>query len=217
MQAKTGNWFDAAKNAVHSVTLLKQVRSAAPEFYAAYLGLGVFQYYLRNSFKWIPFVNETDDDGVTTIETALKAEFPYDYAAKNSLCWILIEQDQYQKADSLAKTVLQDVPDNTIFLKIRMMIALWTQQYDAALRIAEPFNRLTKIRQPTNWSDIIVGQMVVAQCNKEAGNTVEMKKAIEFILAQPIPKAYIAIPHVKKYLKQIRELDQQYRNVTPGK
>ena len=213
MHAKNGNWFDAVKNAVTSVTMLKQVRKIDPEFYAAYLGLGVFNYYLRNSFKWLPFVRENDDDGIKTVEIALKAEFPYDYAAKNSLCWMLIEQDQYKKADSLALSVLREVPDNTIFLRIRMMIALWTQQYETALNIAEPFVKLTLEREPRNWSDLVAGYAVLTSGYKEVGNIKALKDALQFILSQPIPLGYTAIPHVKKYLKQMHDMKQKYHNV----
>ena len=63
MQAKNGNWFDGVKNALTSVSHLKTVRKLDPDFYAANLGIGVFDYYLSSSLKWLPFVDEDAEKG----------------------------------------------------------------------------------------------------------------------------------------------------------
>lgn len=211
VQAKTGNWFDAVKNAVPSVSILKEVRQMQPDFYAAYLGLGVFNYYLRNSFKWLPFIDDKEDD-LATLETALRASFPYDYAAKNTLCWILIEKDQYKRSDSLALSVLKDVPDNTIFYRIRLMIALWTQQYKTALSMADKFIKLTMEREPRNWSDLVAGYSVLIEAYEATGNIPLMKNSINRVVQMNIPPEYAAIPHVKKSLKKINDSKQKYKN-----
>lgn len=211
VQAKTGNWFDAVKNAVPSVSLLKEVRRLQPDFYAAYLGLGVFNYYLKNSFKWLPFVDDKEDD-LKTLETALKASFPFDYAAKNTLCWILIEKNQYKRSDSLALSVLKENPDNTIFFRIRLMVALWTQQYSTTLQMADRFIKLTLAREPRNWSDLVAGYAAKIDAYEATGDIAAMKNAINSINKMKIPPEYAAIPHVKKSLKRINDLKAKCKN-----
>ncbi len=211
VQAKTGNWFDAVKNAVPSVSLLKEVRRLQPDFYAAYLGLGVFNYYLKNSFKWLPFVDDKEDD-LKTLEIALKASFPFDYAAKNTLCWILIEKNQYKRSDSLALSVLKEVPDNTIFFRIRLMIALWTQQYSTTVQMADRFIKMTMEREPRNWSDLVAGYAALIDAYEATGNITAMKKTITAMNKMKIPPEFAAIPHVKKSLKRINDLKAKYKN-----
>lgn len=211
IQAKTGNWFDAVKNAVPSIALLKEVRRLQSDFYAAYLGLGIFNYYLKNSFKWVPLIEEKEDD-LKTLQSALKASFPYDYAAKNTLCWILIEKDQYKRADSLALSVLKEVPDNTIFCRIRMMIALWTQQYQTALTMADKFIKLTLEREIINWADLVAGYSVLIDAYEATGNMASMKSSINRLLQIEIPKEYASIPQVKKSLKKINDTKLKYKN-----
>lgn len=211
VQAKTGNWFDAVKNAVPSVALLKEVRQLQSDFYAAYLGLGVFNYYLKNSFKWLPFIDEKEDD-LKTLQSALKASFPYDYAAKNTLCWILIEKDQYKRSDSLALSVLKEIPDNTIFYRIRLMIALWTQQYQTALIMADKFIKLTLERETRNWSDLVAGYSVLIDAYEATGNFASMNSSINRLLQIDIPQEYVSIPQVKKSLKKINDKKQKYKN-----
>jgi hypothetical protein len=52
IQAKTGNWFEGVKNAINSVSMLKLVKKREPQFYAADLGLGIFNYYLSTTRSW---------------------------------------------------------------------------------------------------------------------------------------------------------------------
>lgn len=211
VQAKTGSWFDAVKNAVPSVSLLKEVRRLKPDFYAAYLGLGVFNYYLRNSFKWLPFIDDKEDD-LKTLETALKASFPFDYAAKNTLCWILIEKDQYKRSDSLALSVLKEIPDNTIFFRIRLMVALWTQQYTTTVQMANRFIKMTMERETRNWSDLVAGYAALIDAYEATGDFAAMKNAISSINKMKIPPEFASIPHVKKSLKRISDLKAKYKN-----
>ncbi|MBN1760433.1 MAG: hypothetical protein JW863_19045 [Chitinispirillaceae bacterium] len=211
MQAKTGNWFDGVKNAIASVGMLKEVKSRDSTFFAADLGLGIFNYYLSTSLKWLPFVNDKEEEGLEAIIRALNAEFPYNYAAKNSLCWILIERDNFKRADSIAQSVLDEFPDNTIFLRIKALVALWTGRYKEALRDAKRLIVLTEKRAPVNWSDLVAGYTVLVQGNYEYGNKKEACAAAKLILAKRLPKEYYEIPHIKKNMKFISGIRQKCR------
>ncbi|HON11465.1 MAG TPA: hypothetical protein PLE24_11410 [Chitinispirillaceae bacterium] len=209
IQAKAGNWFDAMRNAVNSTGMLKQVRKQDPEFYAAYLGIGVFNYYLRNSLKWVPFVDDKGEEGIRAIENAMKADFPYNYAAKNSLCWILIEKDKFRSADSLAISVLKDIPDNTIFLRIRTFIALWTGKNKEAIELAKRLIVLSEKRNPMNWSDLIAGYTVLVNSYSNLKMEKEAFDSAEEILNRQIPREYLQIPHIKKNIRYISDKKQK--------
>ena len=211
MQAKTGNWFDAVKNALASVSLLKQVKNNDPENYAAYLGIGVFNYYLSNSFKWLPFVEQRGQEGVKSVEQALKADFPYNYAAKNSLCWILIEKKEFARADSLAQTVLKDMPSNTIFLRIRALIALWTGKYSKAIELSKQLIIISEKRDPLNWSDLVTGYNVLVNSYGKLKMEREAVAAAEKINKKKIPENYLQIPHIKKNMRYINDIRQKSR------
>lgn len=211
MQAKTGNWFDGVKHAIASVGMLKQVKKRDSTFFAADLGLGIFNYYLSTSLKWLPFVDAKEDEGINAILRALQAEFPYNYAAKNSLCWILIERENFKKADSIAQSVLDEFPDNTIFLRIKTLVALWTGKYRESLQNAKRFIALTEKRTPMNWSDLVAGYTVLVQGNYESNNKKEACAAAKLILAKRLPPEYYDIPHIKKNMKYISGIRQKCR------
>jgi hypothetical protein len=206
MQSKTGNWFDAVKNALTSVNLLKNVKALKPDYYPAYLGIGVFSYYTSNSLKWLPFIPDKRQEGVAMLEKALGAKFPYNYAAKNSLCWILIEQQKYKRADSLALSVLYNIPDNTIFIRIRTFIALWTQNYKNAKELAYRLISLSSSHSPVNWTDVTTGYYILAKINYENKLYREALSVSEELLKKEIPQEYLLYPNVSKNLKYITDI-----------
>ena len=208
MQAKTGNWFEGVRNAVTSVSMLKQVKERQSDFYAADLGLGIFNYYLSTSLKWLPFVGNKEQEGLDAIELALQADFPYNYAAKNSLCWILIERENFRRADSIAQSVLKDYPDNTIFLRIKALIALWSGKYITALHYGKHLVDLTEKRQPLNWSDLAAGYTILVKGAYELGRVSEACQAANIFLNKKYPSQFLKIPHIKKNIKYIKNIRQ---------
>lgn len=207
--SKTGNWYDAVKNAINSVAILKKVKKLDPQCYEANLGIGVFNYYLNNRFKWIPFVNDKGKEGIKLVEQALKSRFPYNYAAKSSLCWILIEQGDLRKADSLAGSVLNELPDNTIFLRIKSHISLWNGKYDKARESAQRIIRFAEKREPFDWSNMTTAYNILVSSYEEQKNTEKACFAAEEFMSRKIPQKYYDLPHTKKSIKQIVDIQKK--------
>jgi hypothetical protein len=208
--AKTGNLLFAIKDAVTSVSLLKEVLSRDSTMVAAGLGIGVFQYYLSKSFKWLPYVDaNSEKEGIGQVEMATNASYPYGIAAKNSLCWILLEKKALGRADSIAISVLKELPDYTVFIRIRCMIALWNKQYGKALSLGERLARLSLGRNPVNWSDFVLAHYAIAQGNEGIGKRDEAVAAIERLRTANIPQEYKTLPPVKKNLRRISALKKK--------
>ena len=209
MQAKTGEWLDGAKNGMASVELLRQVQKAEPDFLAANLGVGLFNYYFGSSLNWLPFSGRRVNEGLCDIEAATQSEFPFNYAAKNSLCWILIDKQEYTRADSVAVSVLNSYPNNTIFLRIRSIIDLRSGAYKNAIEHANQLLQLTKERAPRNWSDLVAAYYILVESYSLNGQVSESLVAADTILGQNIPQAYLSVPHIKKNLKRIRDIKEK--------
>lgn len=210
LQAKTGELLPALKNAIESVTLLNEVIKLDSTCNEAYMGIGLFQYYLNKSFKWLPFSEaNSETEGIEKVERATRAPFPYDFAAKNSLSWILMERHKNKKVDSIAGEVLTRFPDNTIFLRIRCLNALWSKQYAAAVSFGEKLAQVTLKRSPENWSDLVLAYYVICNANEQLGKKKESRTAADFILGASIPLNYREIPHIKKNLKRVQSIKRK--------
>jgi len=207
LQAKTGELFPAVKNCIESVTLLNNVIKLDSNYNEAYMGIGIFHYYLDKSFKWLSFGDANGEmEGINKLERATLAKFPYDFAARNSLCWIYIDQEKYRAADSIAGKVLSAYPDNTIFLRIRCLSLLREKKYPEAIASGEKLSRSSLKRNPENWSDLVLASYVISSANDELGKSKEACAAADYILGMKIPEQYRQMGHIRKNLKRIQAI-----------
>jgi len=211
MHAKRGAWMEGAKTAMTAAGIYKQVRKADPGHLGAELGLGIYDYYFGTSLKWIPFAGSGSvERGLASMERALRAPFPFDHAAKSSYCWMLIDRKQYKKADSLAHSVLKEIPTGTIFLRIRALIALWSGCYDDALFLGDKLKNLSEKRTPVNWSDVSTSYYIIASAHDNLGHKAEAQKAAEKGLSIPMPQEVRNFPNVKEHVKYLKGIKGKY-------
>jgi len=211
IQAKCSEWFSGARNAMASANLLRQVKRVDPNHLGADLGIGTFEYYFGTSLKWIPFVSGGNvERGIEAVERSLDAPFPFNYAAKSTYCWILIDRKQYKKADSLARSVLVQYPGNSVFLRIRALIALWSGDYKSALPFGEKVVEIAEKRAPVNWSDLVMGYYIIIKSHEHFGHKDKAFAAAQKALSIQIPAAFRNIPHVKDNLKYISDIHSKY-------
>jgi tetratricopeptide (TPR) repeat protein len=202
--AKRGAWLEGAKNAMASLGMYRQLKKADPGHLGADLGLGVYDYYFGTTLKWIPFVSGGSvERGLAAAERALRAPFPFDHAAKSSYCWMLIDRGQYKKADSLASSVLRGIPGNTIFLRIRALIALWSGSYGDALLLGGKLKELSEARAPVNWSDLITSYYIITSAYENSGQRAEAEKAAEKGLSLRMPAECGNMPNVREHIKYL--------------
>jgi hypothetical protein len=210
IQAKVGNWPSAVHYGASSLGAFKRVIKSDPDFYPAYLGLGIFNYYISQHLKWLPFFGDRRKEGLEQIWLSTKADFPYSYVAKNSLCWILLERNQYNVADSVASSVLGELPSNTIFIRLEARIALWKNEWPYAIAWAKKLVSLSEKRIPVNWSDLLSGYQILISSYESLGRRNECLAMCRKALSQPVPEPYSLIPYVKKHLKYIEEIQKKY-------
>jgi tetratricopeptide (TPR) repeat protein len=209
--AKKGIWAPAISSAVKSSDYLKKVIKKDPLFFQAYYGIGMFNYYLSQNLKWVPFLGDKREDALKQIDTAaLYAPVPYNYAAKNSLCWILIDAKRPETADSIASDVLKKYPENTIFIRIKVKSNILLKRWNIALQLAGRLLELSSERNPRNWAELVAGYHAVALCYENMKNYQCCKDAAVKALSLPIPEKYRSIPFVKKYLKYFEDVSRKY-------
>ena len=212
ISAKCGDWFEGARHAMVSVNMLKRVKKLDPNHLGADLGIGVFNYYLGSAFKWVPFVTGASvERGLEAIRRALNAPFPFNQAAKNTYCWILIDHKQFAKADSIARAELDRFPDNSLFMRIRAIIALWSGAHEDALALAGKLIASAQGRSPVNWSDLVSGYYITVSAYDNLGRKAEAYAAACKALDMQVPAAFKNVPHIKEHLKYISGVRSKYR------
>jgi hypothetical protein len=210
IKGKQGDWLGAISDAYASISFLKSVQTLDPAYDAAYLATGVFNYYLSRKIRWLPLFGDRREEGIRDIKRATRSPFPYNIAAKNTLCWILIENDKYREADSISMTVLKEYPDNTVFLRVAACIALWTQKWNQAIDRAKPLVWLSEKRSPVNWSDLLTGYWVLTSSYHQLHRRKECTATADQALHLQIPADYRKITYVQENLKKIAEIRASY-------
>jgi hypothetical protein len=207
LQGKTGNWIRAFENAGASATRLKAVMKRDSTMNEALLGIGIYHYYLGRSFGWLPFVSGgSEDTGFLEIERSTRLPFPYDFPAKNSLCWILIDRKQYGRADSLAQTGLAEAPRSTFFLQVRCLALFRENRYGEAVGFGQKLAAISEARSPVNWSDLVLSYYVLAGSYDALGRGGEAAAAAAYIIGKAMPAEYRKMPHIKRDMKLIGEI-----------
>jgi tetratricopeptide (TPR) repeat protein len=210
IKAKRGVWFPALKNSLVSVGLLKEAVQRDSSLYAALLGIGTFHYYLSKAFIWLPFIDEgSGERGVREIEQAMAAPFPFNFGAKNTLCWILVDRRQFERADSVALTALQETPGSTVFLRIRCLIAFWSGHYERAIELGMRLSERSLMRDPVNWSDYVMAYYVLAGSYDALGKVKEALAAVRHIMGTKIPPGIRKIPTIRKNINRILDIKNE--------
>lgn len=210
IHAKNGDWMPAVKYALTSVSLLKKVKAIDSTLYEACLGTGAFNYYLSQNLKWVPFLGDRTEEGIREIQKSTQARFPFNYAARNSLAWILIDQGDLHRADAIVDEVLNDYPDNTIFLRIKARIALWQGRFDQAISLSQRLCELSLKRTPVNWSDCLSGYQIIAESYDKKGKSDECLATAQYVLKFEVPLVMRKIIYVKNNLQYMENIVSKY-------
>ncbi|MCU0608255.1 MAG: hypothetical protein MUF22_00620 [Chitinispirillaceae bacterium] len=207
VRAKNNDVVGALQDGLASVAQLRDIRRLDPRIREALLGIGIYDYYLSMTLAKVSFGDKRrGDDGMKAIMAAATAPFPCDYAAKNFLCWIYIDRKEYARADSLASSVLDSLPDNTLFLRVKCYSAVAACRFEDARLFGERLSRRSRERQPVNWSDLVLAQYAMSSACEALGKRREACEYAKMIIEAPIPATYRDIPHVRKNLRKVRTI-----------
>jgi hypothetical protein len=208
--AKNGKWPLAIRYALRSVGYFKQVLALDTTYYAAYYGIGVFNYYLSQNLKWVPFFGDKRIEALHQIKIATTAPIPYNFAADNSLGWIFIERGEFGTADSIVSHVLSQFPDNTLFLRIKVRADLGLGRYELSATHARRLIELSLRKQPKNWADIVSGYQALVCSYDNLHLENECFNATSTALRLEIPEAYRKISFVKRHFAYIAEMRKKH-------
>lgn len=210
VHAKQGNWLEAFADARHSYKIMNNVKESDPSFFQADHGIGIYEYYIGQSLRWLPFTKGRTERGIETIQTAaVRDTTPFRYAAVHSLLWILIDEHAYGKADSIVDRALEEFPDNTLFLRIKSRIAFSTGQFNEAITYAEKLADLSEKRMPVNWSDLLSAYDIIITSLDNIGEKTLSRQTAEAVLNFKIPASALKISYVRQHRANIEKLYQR--------
>ncbi len=181
-QGKHGQWLDALRNGMRSVSDLHKAVELDSSLWDAYLGIGVYQYWKSTKLKfllWTPFVSDTRDKGIENILKAVNHPCYSQYMAMHQLVYILLNYGDFDQAWYYAQKVRAAFPDSPFMRwayahslykmhRNRQAIRAYSQILDSLsmdnpnwlichLRLAELFSRLKDKKECKKHLTVIFG------------------------------------------------------------
>ncbi len=200
---KLGEWLKGVKFARLYVKLLKDAYKLDPTLLETAYGIGLYNYYIGENLKWIPFLRGRMSVGLADIEKVAYSSSLLSYMAKHSLAWIYIERKEYSEAEDVVSTVLTKFPENTIFLRIKARISLLKNECRNAIIEADRLIILSEKRKPVNWSELMDGYQISVAGLYELKKYDECLKKIELALSLEVPESAKKIAYVREHLDYI--------------
>lgn len=129
MKSKRDSWFGAYRDAVRGVSRLKKALTLDSTLYDAYLGVGSYKYWKSAKVDWLPFVKDERAEGIRMVEMAIeKGKFVH-WVGRDQLCWILMNEHQYDRAQKIARENLRNFPRSRFFKWTLVEIAQRSKNY----------------------------------------------------------------------------------------
>ena len=198
--AKIGEWMQALKYARNYIKFLKEAKDLDTTLYEVSYGIGLYNYYVGQNLKWIPFMGNRSRKGIKEIESVAYSNSPLRFMAIHSLSWIYIERGEYIKVETVASPVLAKYPSNTIYLGIKARTSLLLKKYEEAILLGRKLITISQARNPVNWSDLLSGYQIMVASLDETERHDECLEVINEALNLKVPESSKKIEYVQKHL-----------------
>lgn len=216
IKVRSKDYFSALSNGLSAVSNLNKSASLDPQLYDAYMGIGSYHYFRTKAtsiLKWLPFIGDNRDQGISEIKLALEKGRYSKVLAQNGLAWIYVDYGKFPLALEQAQLLEKNYPQNHIFFWIAPEVYWRTKQWNKG---SAGYARLLKLldqSQPmNNYNRVVVGSRL-AKCyyqDKKYREALEAsQKALDLALdersAQRLKyergRAYEVLKQAEKKLK----------------
>jgi len=181
----------------------------------AYYGLGIYMYYLSSRagfLRSIGLITDKRDEGIRYIKTAAEKGSLTALAARNSLMWIAVEQENYIKAERLARELLDQFPNRRCFLWGLGRILKHKKQWQEAIDVYSTLLASVRSEQRNNHYNEIGCLHSIVRANIELKNWSDVINFTNEALAIPLSEEV-----VKRKKADIRKLKQMRKKALKQK
>ena len=208
VRVKTGDIVAGSAISRQSVRMLRELVKEDATFKPAYLGIGLYSYYLASTFSWVPFVGGGREDGVILIMRSASTKRASSYTAQQSLFWVLLDEERYDDAEAVALRFLVAFPDNTLMLRGLVSLYMRTGVYDKAYELASLLQLQAVQRTPVNWADFFSAGRSRALSLRNLGEEQKAKELVDSLLQVDIPVQVTEIDWVRRHIKGILKMQK---------
>jgi tetratricopeptide (TPR) repeat protein len=172
------NWISAISTGMNSISAFGNCLNLDKNFYEAYIAIGTYEYWKSRRTEFLnglPFYEDDSEIGMDRLRTAVDLSSYNSYLATNSLIWIYIDQNDFNRAIELGEKAVSEFPESRYF-KWGLARAYEDVNPRTALeKYYEILNSFPQSRDQNNINKIILKHLIAQQYLK----TGEKEKALE--------------------------------------
>lgn len=170
---RQGKTVDGIRRLMTSRTHFDRTIEIDPEFYDAYVGRGAYRYAAAQNLgflRWFPGV-PSKKQGWADLTLGLERSKFSRFAALSSMVWLVIQDENYELADSMVKVGLERFPNSRTFLMPKLALEKKTSQWKSARETALMLlNQYTQL-ELQNGYEVIGLYRTLMDCSDMLGET----------------------------------------------
>jgi tetratricopeptide (TPR) repeat protein len=163
--------YPSALSAVlRSMKELNKLVEQDSSFCEPLLGKGNYLFWRSKIISWLPFVADQRAQGKRLVQKAYDCSRLSRWAALSSLCWITLDEKNYDETVLYAQKGLARFPESRFFLWPLAEALFRDNKYEQALFVYEKILVSLIGIQPNNHYNEIVLHWKLAQCEEQVGH-----------------------------------------------
>lgn len=189
-KSENGNIASGVYYGLSAGSSLERCLASDPNFTEAKNILGSF-YYWRSKLAWIPFVPDRSAEGIALIEASF--HHPYEkHLASHNLMIIFIEEKRFSDAERYGLTMLNEYPDNRLFLWNMMSVYEKWNKKEHLIDVVKRLLNSTLNASVVNRYAEATCRIKIARFALEKNDTITAKKEL------------LSVISLKKYIGNIK-------------
>lgn len=194
-QGKNGQWLKAYDNGMASIDDLEESVRIDSTLYDAYLGIGVYNYWLSTKLKfmlWLPFIPDKRNQGIDNIMLAVSKGLYSSAMGMHQLIYILLDYGHFDEAIPYAEKVIKLYPESQFMRWAHAHVYYKRHEYDKAINSYFMLLELIESDEQSNPSHWLFCQTRLAEIYFKQGQyeyaTHRALKALEYQSDKPLKK-----------------------------
>ena len=216
-EARYERWITAFRFGWKGVAVLLEIEKSGAKIPDIQYGIGCYNYWrsaMMKSLWWMPGVEDKREEGIQQLKKARSSGVYTSVAASMELVTILINEQRFDEALTIADEGLKKYPESTIFTWGKSRSLAGVGEHDKAILFARKIIDKTERKKDDNHFNVIQYHMHIARtqikqkkyvqalstCNKIAGYKCDktIKKRLEPTFKELKSLKKIAVRGVKK-------------------
>jgi len=177
VQVKRGSYFKAFKGIRRAGKLFDEAVKIDSTFWDAYYGSGVFTYYRSSRAGILRTLHLVSDDrmrGISYIQEAADKGTITALAAQNTLAWIAIEREDYEKSLAISSRLNRKYPDTRAFLWCKGNALRKMERWEEVIIVYNELLKSVQSEQRNNYFNQLGCLHSIAQANTGLENWAEV-------------------------------------------